>query len=881
MRTFALRFLLELLCCALCSGRTVKVPSGPLLRVEGTEVTIPCNVSGYDGPSEQNFDWEVSRGGGPIHIVSTWDPEFTDQRYEDRVRNKDIQLKRESNDAVELQFKNIQAADEGQYKCSTPSTDATVDGNYDDSVMLKVIPDGLKVSGVKSRSASLYNVTEGDSFELVCSASTTSVVHTFLSVTWELRGGATGDAWSEVLSLTQQGRFQPGYKYERRYRSGDVRLETVGSDGYRLSVSRVMPTDQGMYRCVVREWVRGEDGLWQQIQAKTVEIATVDVNQRTLSVSITGNDVSVNKGDPLELICVVTSSGGGEMQTEVTWYISPDPTDDLQTALILASLDRWSVVSDTKRVRLSHVAMDSYCLLVQDAEESDEGHYYCKAAIWTPHSNGSWYKAVERTSKPSNVVLNSSDPEYQVFLNGTKIPNFSEDPTELECKITEVQGTKNTRFTVSWYHRVGMPGDSSVTSELIASMDQDWALQVEKKNQERVQNGEMIFSKTDMTTFTLRIQWTAETDRGLYFCVISAWSKQRNDSWVKSNEVESRPVAVFWAAKDYRLSVEAKNRRSSFAAGSTFEMTCKVLSENIRAPQFSVLVTAEKQFPNSTRTTKIISLTQDSLIRLEEWTDRDRLDSVVLEKVHEGEFLFRMYQTQESDAGLYRCLVTAWSQGGSGGVWREAASNLSNPIKVDFKTSGPVFNVTVHSDSSSVYQGEMVELLCIISIDGPAVEPDDMAFDVSWYASRSTVLDETPVFLASLDRRAIVILARRNGSSDVGVERISWMEFRLKVYGIEEQDFGSHFCRITPWVRNHLDTWQKQLDIMSKPIFVTVKANLWNTFKYPLLIGIGLAAAVSLLSCLIGYCSSRLCRKKNPVQETRRERRRLMPMEMD
>lgn len=53
-----------------------------------------------------------------------------------------------------------------------------------------------------------------------------------------------------------------------------------------------------------------------------------------------------------------------------------------------------------------------------------------------------------------------------------------------------------------------------------------------------------------------------------------------------------------------------------------------------------------------------------------------------------------------------------------------------------------------------------------------------------------------------------------------------------------------------------------------------------NAFKYPLLIGIGLATVIGLLSCLIGYCSSRWCCKKE-VQETRRERRRLMSMEMD
>ncbi|XP_029434225.1 prostaglandin F2 receptor negative regulator [Rhinatrema bivittatum] len=881
MRTSPLRWLLALLCCALCAGRTVKVPSSPLFQVEGTEAVITCSVSDYEGPSEQDFDWEVSKGGGSVQIVSTWDSFFTDERYEERVRNKDIQLKRKSNDAVELRIKNVQATDEGQYKCSTPSTDATVSGNYDDSVQLKVIPDGLKVSGTKSRSASSRNVTEGGSFELLCSASTTSVVHTFLSVTWELRRGATGDAWGEILSLTQQGRFQPGSEYEGRYRSGDVRLDTVGSDGYRLLVSGVGPADQGTYRCVVREWTKGVDGSWQQVQQKAVEIATVDINPRTLSVSITGTNTSLKRGEPLELVCSLTSSGGGMVQTEVTWFFSPVPTGDLQTSLVLASLDRWAVVTDTGHVRLSHTDLNSYRLLVQDAEETDEGYYYCKAAVWSPHSNGSWYEAMERTSEPAHVVLNSLEPEYQVSLNATKIPKFSEDPTELECTITEAEGAKSTRFTVSWYRQIRALGDSPIPSELIASMDQDWALQMEEKNWQRVQNGEMIFSRPDAATFALRIQWTAEADRGFYFCVISEWSRQRNDSWVKSKSVESKPTEVFWDTKDYRLSVQAANRRSSFAAGSTFEMTCKVLSENIRDPRFSVLVTAEKLFSNSSRTTKIISLSQDSLVRLEEWTDRDRLQDVVLEKLQEGEFRYRMYQTEVSDAGLYRCLVTAWSPSGGGGAWREVVSSTSNPVKVHFQTSGPVFNVTVHSDSPAVYQGERVELLCIVSIDGPALDPDDMAFDVSWYVTRSFLMDGAPVFLASLDRMAIVTQASRNGSSDVGVERISSMEFRLRVYGCEDQDFGNHFCSVTPWVRSSSDTWQKQLDITSRPIFVTVKVNLWNAFKFPLLVGIGLAIAVGLLSCLIGYCSTCFCRKKHPVQETRRERRRLMPMEMD
>lgn len=126
-------------CLAFCKGRVVRVPKGPLIRVVGTEVVIPCSVSDYDGPSEQNFDWEFSRETDFVRIVSTWDSTFTSEEYQKRVGHGDIKLRRSSNDAVELVIRNIQPTDQGRYKCSTPSTDATVQGNYDAEVQVKGI----------------------------------------------------------------------------------------------------------------------------------------------------------------------------------------------------------------------------------------------------------------------------------------------------------------------------------------------------------------------------------------------------------------------------------------------------------------------------------------------------------------------------------------------------------------------------------------------------------------------------------------------------------------------------------------------------------------------------------------------------------------------
>ncbi|XP_074890100.1 prostaglandin F2 receptor negative regulator isoform X5 [Buteo buteo] len=731
---------LLLLLLAFCRGRVVRVPKGPLIRVMGTEVVIPCNVSDYDGPSEQNFDWEFSRETDFVRIVSTWDSTFTSEEYQKRVGNGDIKLRRSSNDAVELVIRNIQPTDQGRYKCSTPSTDATVQGNYDAEVQVKVISDGLSVSGSKARSSVSLRLSEGDSFKLRCSAITTSPEHTHLHVTWQIKGGST---WRDILSLTHEGKFHPGPGYEERYRNGDIRLDTGANDTYRLSVSQASSVDGGAYRCLVSEWVRGADSSWQKIQEKSVEIASVAIQRTALGVVISTSNVSVTERDSLDLTCNITTDRSGIFQAEVLWYFSASPDDTLSDAQVLLSVDRDSVVSDSTLISLSHVDRNSYRLLVREVDVEDSGYYFCQAAVWVPLHNGSWHKVVERTSAPVSVVVTALEPDYEVFLNASKTPKFSDDPTELNCRITNAQDTEaNIRFTVSWYYRQRLRSDDVVTAELLATMDADWTLLLGDRSRERTQNGEIIFSKKTADIFSLRIQWTSESDRGDYFCVISAWSRHRNNSWVKSKDVTSASVSIFWA------------------------------------------------------------------------------------------------------------------------------------------TQGPVFNVSVHSDNPTIYQGELADLLCIVTMEGMALEPDDMSFDVSWFAVRSFALDREPVLLASLDRRGIVMQSRRNGSSDLSLERISPLEFRLRVHGCEDHDFGNHYCVVTPWVRSATGVWQRESDIKAKPIFLSVKMDVLNAFKYPLLIGIGLATVIGLLSCLIGYCSSRWCCKKE-VQETRRERRRLMSMEMD
>ena len=94
------------------------------------------------------------------------------QLYRERLQRGEIALRRTANDAVELHIKNVQPSDEGHYKCSTPSTDATVQGNYEDTVQVK----GNILMGLITSGARLFSATRlCQDTELPCDSAPSSV----------------------------------------------------------------------------------------------------------------------------------------------------------------------------------------------------------------------------------------------------------------------------------------------------------------------------------------------------------------------------------------------------------------------------------------------------------------------------------------------------------------------------------------------------------------------------------------------------------------------------------------------------------------------------------------------------------------------------------
>ncbi|KAJ8407419.1 hypothetical protein AAFF_G00279930 [Aldrovandia affinis] len=127
-----------LIACALLAGpglakRVVSVQDGPLVRTEGSHVTIWCNVTGYKEGVEQDFEWSIYLLSAPdreIRMVSTSQPNYAYSIYAQRVNRKEIYVERISGDSALLHIIKLEAKDMGQFECYTPNTDGPYLGSY-------------------------------------------------------------------------------------------------------------------------------------------------------------------------------------------------------------------------------------------------------------------------------------------------------------------------------------------------------------------------------------------------------------------------------------------------------------------------------------------------------------------------------------------------------------------------------------------------------------------------------------------------------------------------------------------------------------------------------------------------------------------------------
>ncbi|XP_017560707.1 immunoglobulin superfamily member 8 [Pygocentrus nattereri] len=550
--------------------REVTLPTGPLYRVAGFPLSLPCTVSGFEGPRTQDFEWFLYKEGAgslQIGVVSTRDQGFPYTPFQGRVRSGEVRVERDSGDQARLVIQRLRPDDQGRYECYTPSTDSRYQGSYSASVVVKVIQDTLLIT--HSRILSGQPVMEGTELQLTCAASVQSAQHTHVSVTFGVRGstdsGSLGHNLREIISLDRELRVTPGRggSYEKRYTDGEITLEKKSGDGgrdlYVMKMSVLAPEDSGSYFCEAAQWILDPSGQWERIAQRTMELGNLSVQPLadSLSVSVVPvGEVSLQPGSPLSLTCQVLGAGWWNRSALLVQWMRRGPSGGVEVEVARMGPD--GVVSwgdDTSRGgggSMEKEADGRFSLRRFSAHPADAGVYRCAVSVYAgrPSPEPSSPATLTQRSDGVTVSLRSKDVSVSAVVVLPRRPLLKRGSTvTLLCNVS-VMTTGPAQVEVQWLQRKEDPDEKEETpsedtkGSVLATLTYDGMSRI-------YSNGsDLSVDRISAGTYRLRIFSALEGDQGYYQCQAEVWTQDPHGGWYSTGtKTESAMVRVYLYAR--------------------------------------------------------------------------------------------------------------------------------------------------------------------------------------------------------------------------------------------------------------------------------------------------------------------------------------------
>ncbi|XP_072840262.2 immunoglobulin superfamily member 8 [Pogona vitticeps] len=560
-----------LLLAGLSRGREVNLPPGPLHRVEGSAVSIPCNVSEYEGPTLQHFEWFVYRPSAPdiaIGVVSTRDPKFPYAVFGPRVQAGNVSVHRVQGDAVELRIQRLRVEDGGVYECYTPTTDSKYHGSYSGKVELRVIPNKLSVSasppphqvriplrarGPVSVFPPRVTLVESQDLQLTCVASSETQQHTHLSVSFGLSASEDRQTLQEVIGTRRDFTVEAGGRFTERLRAQELSLAKLGDREYRMALGWLRPEDSGTYYCTVGEWIQDPDGSWQQITEQQVLLAQVSVQTLTsqLAVSASPPKVGIASGEALELFCKAPGVRAAPLPHaaySVAWERSRDVTEegrlvaqlDLDGTVLLGESYANRDVGD-RHVSLQKLASppDSYRLRIESAQPGDAGAYRCVVRAFVRSPSSELHEVASGRSEALTVDMKSEAVvlDARAWLPFPTI--YRGDMAEVLCNVS-VDSVQPVHLALSWWAEMPQEGLER-RGALLATVSREGVADLGT----RLSGGAVSVDKVGPLSHRLRIHGVQPSDEGQYHCAVTAWVRYPDGSWYQAGSVKSNVVTVY------------------------------------------------------------------------------------------------------------------------------------------------------------------------------------------------------------------------------------------------------------------------------------------------------------------------------------------------
>uniref|UniRef100_A0A8D3B6E3 Immunoglobulin superfamily member 3 n=1 Tax=Scophthalmus maximus TaxID=52904 RepID=A0A8D3B6E3_SCOMX len=802
-----------LVACALLAGvavaqRVVTVESGPLVRTEGSHVTIWCNVTGYKEGVEQDFEWSMYLAAAQdreIRIVSTAQPNYAYAVYAQRVNSKEIFVERLSRDSAVLHITKVQAKDQGLFECYTPNTDGRYLGSYSARTNLTVIADSLTVSAP----AQTLSKVEGDTLQLTCEVSRTTEQHTHLSVGWYLRSPEDATAPpQELVTLSRDFVLRSGGPYRQRMAAGDLRLDKTSATSYRLTIHKLQPVDQGLLYCQAAEWIQDTDGSWFAMTRKQSEKIQLRIQptDRDFSIQVSTERRSFTAGEPLELRCTIEAQNVPERFFSVSWVFSSSPVAVVGPSAVPVLGPDYVAREAAGHMTIRKESTSVHLLKLQHLRPEDAGKYICRVTEREKTPTGDF---IDRSKRSRNVQITVQPlkSNITVSLSSNSSEVLEGDAIQLTCSVQSTTGP----LSVAWHWT------DKQTTELtqeVASVDRDGTVWHSPTYRERSSYGEIRVERVRSDTFSLSLYNALPGDEGQYRCTATEWFQTGTEpelNWEKIGE-RSATKTVTVKTVESSFMVSASSRTPSVTFGDSFDLLCLVKPRH--NPRVPTSVTwrfmpagSEADDEDVGEFKELVTFTREGTLQWGEQLLGLGTRTTVDRSHSNTNFRLSVTRAGRREAGKYQCSAVLWRRNYDNS-WSRVANRTSNLLGISVLQPESKLRVQKNNQSQVYPEDSRVRINCSIT----SQTSQDSQHAVLWYVRRATG-SEADELLLRIERSGAfeygAYAEEERLRRRVQAERLSSRSYVLTLNRAESSDSGTYYCLVEEWLSDPDGTWYR------------------------------------------------------------------------
>ncbi|XP_055257491.1 immunoglobulin superfamily member 3 isoform X3 [Moschus berezovskii] len=791
--------------------RQVAVQEGPLYRTEGSHITIWCNVSGYQGPLQQNFQWSIYMPKDPereIQIVSSMDSSFPYAIYTQRVRSGKIHVQLVRGDLALLHILDLQARDTGVYECHTPSTDERYFGSYSAKTNLVVIPDTLQVNAV---SQTLYKV-EQDPLDLTCDVSTRTLQHSHLSVAWLLQ--RSGEKPVEVIALNRDFVLQSSSDYAERQRLRDVRLDKVGSTIYRLTIFHLQPSDQGEFYCEATEWIQDPDGSWYPMTRKRSEgtVVNIEPTDKEFTVRLETEKRLYTVGEPVEFRCILEAQNVPDRYFAVSWAFNSSLIASMGPNAVPVLNSEFTHREARGQLKVAKESDSVFVLKIYHLRQEDSGKYNCRVTEREKTVTGEFIDKESKRPKNTPIIVLPIKSNILVEVASNASVILEGDNLHLSCSIRPA-GRPLGRFSVIW-----QLVDRQNRRSNIMWLDRDGTVQPGASYWERSSFGGVQMEQVQPNSFSLGIFNSRKEDEGQYECHVTEWVRAVDGEWQVVGERRASTL-VSITALETGFAVTAISRTPGVTYNESFDLQCIIKPHYpSRVP---VSVTWRFQPVGTIEFHDLVTFTRDGGVQ---WGDRSssfRTRTAIEKAESSNNVRLSISRASDTEAGKYQCVAELWRRNYNSS-WTRLAERTSNLLEI--RVLQPVTNLQVSKSKRTLtlVENRPIQLNCSVK----SQTSQNSHFAVLWYVHKPSDADGK-----------LILKTTHNSAFEYGTyaeeeglrARLQFERhvfgglFSLTVQRAEVSDSGSYYCHVEEWLLSPNYAWYKLAEEVSGRTEVTVK----------------------------------------------------------